>query len=95
MDVTTMALQLASGAVGGHLAGTYGRQNGAGIVGNLVSGAVGGGLGSQLAHAATGLGAAAVASGDIGAIVAQAIGGVVGGGALTLFVGWIAKALAR
>lgn len=95
MDLANLALQLVSGAAGGHFMGKQTLSSNLGPLGNALTGAIGGGLGSQATAAATGLGAAMVNAGDIGAIVAQALGSGLGGGILTLLIGMLRQTFAR
>jgi hypothetical protein len=95
MDIANLLLQLVSGGIGGHMAGkSMGAPPSEGV-GNLIAGMIGGGIGTQAAVAATGLGAAAVNAGDVGAIVAQLAGGGIGGAFVTMIVGWLRQAFAR
>jgi hypothetical protein len=81
MDIATLLIQLASGALGGNAAGTYAKDTGLGTMGNTIAGALGGGIGGQILNALLGLGGTAAASGlDIGTIVSGfATGGIMGG----------------
>jgi hypothetical protein len=99
MDITSLIVQLISGAVGGNAAGAMLKQFSLGTVGNSLVGILGGGIGGQLLAlmGAGGAGAAAAsASGlDIGSIVTNVLGGGVGGGVLMTIVGLIRKQLAK
>jgi hypothetical protein len=95
MDMIGLVIQLASGAVGGNLAGSVLKQMSLGTLGNSLAGAVGGGLGAQILSAAMGLAPLAAGSLDIGAIVSQIAGGGVGGGLLMIVVGLLRKSFAR
>ena len=80
MDITSLIIQLISGAVGGNAANSA-KDTGLGPLGNTIAGALGGGVGGQILNAVLGLGGTAAASGlDIGTIIsAFATGGVSGG----------------
>ena len=69
MDITSLIIQLISGAVGGNAANSA-KDTGLGPLGNTIAGALGGGVGGQILNAVLGLGGTAAASGlDIGTIV--------------------------
>jgi uncharacterized membrane protein YeaQ/YmgE (transglycosylase-associated protein family) len=83
-----LLIQLASGALGGNVAGALLKNLSLGTVGNSLAGIVGGGLGSQLLPM--------LAGPDIlSSIVGQVAGGGVGGAILMAIVGVIRKALAK
>ncbi len=100
MDVSSLLIQLISGAVGGNVAGAAMKKLSLGTVGNSIVGILGGGLGGQLLGM-LGMGgageAAASATGslDIGSIVASAAGGGVGGGVLMAIIGFIKQAMGK
>lgn len=93
MDIISLIIQLASGAIGGNLAGSLMKNFSLGTVLNSVVGILGGGLGGQL------LGMLGIASGsgeiDIASILSQIAAGGVGGGALMAIVGVIKKAIGK
>jgi hypothetical protein len=95
MDIANLLLQLVSGGVGGHYANRSTPGPDGGGLGNILAGMIGGGIGTQAATVASGLGAAAVNAGDIGAIVAQFAGGGIGGAILSMIVGWLGRSFAR
>jgi hypothetical protein len=99
MNITSLIIQLISGAVGGNAAGSLLKQFSLGPVGNSLLGLVGGGLGGQLIHMLGAGGAASVAGAssgmDIGSIVGNLAGGGVGGAILTIVVGLIKSKLAQ
>lgn len=99
MDLVPLLVQLASGAVGGNIAGAALNRFSLGTLGNSLVGILGGGLGGQLLSmlGAGGAGAAAAsASGmDIGAIISSVAGGGVGGGVLMAIVGLIRQQMAK
>jgi len=90
---------LASGALGGNVAGALMKNSSMGTLWNSVAGIAGGGLGSTLLGM-LGMGAAsgAAASGgmpDIGTILQMVGSGGVGGGVLMAVIGLIKKAMAK
>ncbi|MFA5950804.1 MAG: hypothetical protein WC807_11040 [Hyphomicrobium sp.] len=86
MDLTSILIQAASGALGGQVANTATKNDSLGSIGNIIAGALGGGLGGQILGPLIGLGGAAATSGiDLNAVVSGfATGGV--SGALTALV---------
>jgi len=86
MDLTSILIQAASGALGGQVANTATKNDSLGSIGNIIAGALGGGLGGQILGPLIGLGGAAATSGiDLNAVVTGfATGGV--SGALTALV---------
>jgi hypothetical protein len=94
VDIVGLIIQLASGAVGGNVAGALLKQYSLGTAGNSIAGILGGGLGGQILGA---LGAGGAAGGglDIGSIVSSVAGGGVGGGVLLLIIGVIRQAMGR
>ncbi len=93
MDVTTLLVQLVSGAVGGNAAGAAMKKFSLGTVGNSVVGILGGGLGGQIL-AMLGMGGGDGAM-DAGSIVSSVAGGGVGGAVLLAIVGAIKAAMAK
>jgi hypothetical protein len=90
MDITTLLIQLVSGALGGNAAGTYAKDTTLGPVGNSIAGAVGGGIGGQILTSLLGLGGTAAASGlDIGTIVSGFATGGIMGGLTALVIGYL------
>lgn len=89
-----LLIQLASGALGGNVAGTLLKNLSLGTLGNSVAGAAGGGLGglilSQVLHMAPAAGAM-----DIGSILTQVAGGGVGGGGLLALIGLLRNMTAK
>lgn len=95
MDISTLLIQLVSGALGGNAAGAYTKETGLGPIGNTIAGAVGGGVGGQLLHALLGIGGTAAASGlDIGTIVSAFATGGISGGLTALVIGYLKTKLA-
>lgn len=88
MDITSLIVQLISGAVGGNIGGALLKQYSLGTVGNSIAGIVGGGIGGQIISALMGGGGAAATSG-IGAILGNVAGGGVGGIIVMIIVGLI------
>ena len=91
-----LLIQLVSGAAGGNIAGGLLKNLSQGPLGNTLTGAIGGGIGSQVANTALGLGgAASLANLDPGAIISQIAGGGLGGGAMMILVGILRQAFVR
>lgn len=100
MDWIGIIVQLVTGVLGGVGTGKAVKSVDLGNVGNVISGAIGGVGGTWLATLIPGLsdmltGAAATGGMDIGALVAQGLSGLVGGGVLTAIVGAIKNATTR
>lgn len=90
MDITSLIIQLVSGALGGNAASTYAKDTGLGTVGNTIAGALGGGVGGQILNAVLGLGGAAATSGlDIGTIISAFATGGISGGLTALVIGFL------
>lgn len=96
MDITSLIIQLISGALGGNAVGTYTKDTGGlGPLGNTIAGALGGGLGGQILHSLLGLGGTAAASGlDIGSIISAFATGGISGGLTALVIGYLKSRLA-
>jgi hypothetical protein len=98
MDIVSLLIQLASGAVGGNLAGAALKNFSLGTTGNSIVGILGGGLGGQIL-AMLGLGGLAGAGGggalDLGSILSSVASGGVGGGALMAIIGIIRQAMGK
>jgi hypothetical protein len=91
-------IQIIAGALGGNAAGAGVKKYSLGTAGNSIAGAVGGLILVQVLAAigigepgmATAEGAAPAAGGlDVGALIAQVVGGGAGGAILTLIIGVI------
>lgn len=93
MDLLPLIIQLASGAIGGNVAGSLMKENSLGTLGNSLAGILGGGLGGQL----LGMLGMAASSGslDLAGILSSIAGGGVGGGVLMAVIGVIRKAMAK
>ena len=94
MDLISLLLPLLSGAAGGNIVGGALNKFNLGSAGNSVAGLVGGGLGSLvignlLSVPATGI------DPDGTAVLQQIIGGVAGGGAMTIVVAILQKMFHR
>jgi uncharacterized membrane protein YeaQ/YmgE (transglycosylase-associated protein family) len=87
MDILPLIIQLASGAVGGNVAGKLMPKSSLGTIGNSIAGIVGGGLGGQLLGM-LGLGGAAGGM-DVAGIISSIAGGGAGGGVLMAIVGFV------
>ncbi len=88
MDITSLLIQLVTGAVGGNVGGALLKNLSLGTVGNSIAGIVGGGLGGQILGPLLNSGAAE-------GIVGQLAGGGVGGIVVMAVVGMIKKAMAK
>ncbi|MDH4260513.1 MAG: hypothetical protein OEW16_09470 [Gammaproteobacteria bacterium] len=96
MDITSLLIQLASGAVGGNVAGAAMKKFSLGTVGNSIVGILGGGLGGQvLGMLGMGAAGAAGAGGDMGSIVSSVAGGGVGGAVLMAIIGVIRQKMGK
>jgi hypothetical protein len=86
MDLTSLLVQAAAGAIGGNATGALAKNISMGPIGNTIAGALGGGIGGQILGPLLGMGGAAAMGGlDINAIIQGfATGGV--SGALTAAV---------
>ena len=93
MEILPLIIQLASGAIGGNVAGSLMKNNSLGTIGNSLAGILGGGIGGQL------LGLIGVATGsggmDIASIIGSIASGGVGGGAVMAIIGLVRKAIAK
>jgi uncharacterized membrane protein YeaQ/YmgE (transglycosylase-associated protein family) len=97
-------IELVAGAIGGNVAGAAAKKYSLGTAGNSIAGAIGGVVLGQIL-AALGIGepgmvaaegAAPAAGGmDVGALIAQLVGGGAGGAILTLIVGVIKNMTSR
>ena len=95
MDITSLLIQLVSGALGGNAAGAVNKDTGLSPIGNTIAGALGGGLGGQILHSLFGVGAATAASGmDIGTIVSAFATGGISGGLTALVIGYLKTRMA-
>lgn len=94
MDVTSLLIQLVSGAVGGNAAGAALKKLSLGTLGNSIVGILGGGLGGQIL-AMLGTGGDAAGTADAGSIVSSIAGGGVGGAVLLAVIGAIKNAMAK
>ncbi len=93
--MVALLIQLASGALGGNVAGKLLKGSNLGTLWNSVVGIAGGGIGGTvLGMLSPALGAAASSgSMDVTSILGSVGGGVVGGGILMTIVGFIKKAM--
>lgn len=96
MDLTTLIIQLISGALGGNIAGSLLKNLSLGTLGNSLAGIVGGGLGGQVLGSLLNLPPATAAAGlDPMAILTQLASGGAGGGILMVVIGLIRSMLAK
>ena len=86
MDIVSLLIQLASGALGGNAAGALFKNLSLGTLWNSVAGVAGGGLGGMILNQVLHLGPAAGGM-DIGSILTQVAGGGLGGGGLMALIG--------
>jgi uncharacterized membrane protein YeaQ/YmgE (transglycosylase-associated protein family) len=86
MDITSLLIQLASGAAGGNIGGALLKNISLGPVGNSIAGIIGGPLGAALLSQ--------LGMGGGGALASVGSGGV-GGIILMLVVGFIKKSMAK
>ncbi|HHB78515.1 MAG TPA: hypothetical protein ENK85_04710 [Saprospiraceae bacterium] len=92
-----LIIQLASGALGGNLAGKLMKGSSMGTLWNSIAGIAGGGIGGQVLSM-LGMGAASAASSgsfDLSSIISSVAGGGVGGGILMAVIGLVKKAMAK
>ncbi|EET49357.1 hypothetical protein [Thalassobium sp. R2A62] len=95
-----LIISLISGAVGGNVAGGLLKNLNLGMLGNSIAGIVGGGAGGAIL-ANLGVDPGAVAGGaeaaglDIGSIISQGAGGLVGGGGLMAIIGVVKNMMAK
>jgi uncharacterized membrane protein YeaQ/YmgE (transglycosylase-associated protein family) len=91
-DLLPLIIQLASGAVGGNIAGALLKKQSLGTLWNSIVGIAGGGLGGQLLGL---LGVATSGNMDIAGILSSIAGGGVGGGVLMTIIGLIRSAMKK
>ena len=99
MNITSLIIQLVSGAAGGNIAGSLMKQFDLGPVGNSIAGILGGAAGGQilglLMSGAAAAGAPAAGGLDVGSIVSNVVGGGVGGGVLMAIIGLVKSAMSK
>jgi len=95
MDITSLIVELVSGAVGGNVAGAAMKEKSLGTVGNSLAGIVGGGLGGTILQAVMGSAAAGGGGMDMQSILANVGGGGVGGAILMIIIGIIKNQMAK
>ena len=81
MNLTALIVQLIGGALGGYAAGNVLKEINLGTIGNMIVGALGGGVGGQVFFTLLGL------SGTV-QIVSALVTGAVSGGLATLLIGF-------
>jgi uncharacterized membrane protein YeaQ/YmgE (transglycosylase-associated protein family) len=93
MDITSLAISLISGAVGGNAAGAVMKNKSLGTLGNSLAGILGGGVGGAILQA---LGAQGQSAGslDLESIVGNVASGGVGGAVVLVLVA-VVKGLAK
>lgn len=96
MDIVTLLIQLASGALGGNVAGALMKNISLGTLGNSLAGIVGGGLGGQILGSLLNLPTASAGAGlDPMAILSQVLSGGAGGGVLMAVIGILRSMMAK
>jgi uncharacterized membrane protein YeaQ/YmgE (transglycosylase-associated protein family) len=95
MDILTLLIQLASGALGGNVAGSLLKNLSLGTLGNSLAGIVGGGLGGQVLGSLLNLPAVGGGALDPMAILSQIVSGGAGGGILMAVIGVIRSMMAK
>jgi hypothetical protein len=87
-----LIVQLMAGAIGGNAAGAAFKDYGLGMLGNTITGAIGGGIMGQVLQALL----PSLSSGglDIGALFDQIVGGGAGGAILTVIASLVKTAMA-
>lgn len=96
MDISTLLVQLVSGAIGGNVAGAAMKKNSLGTLGNSLAGIIGGGIGGQiLASLSAGDVAGALATPGLESFASNLAGGGVGGAVVIAIIGALRKAAAK
>ncbi|MBN2364535.1 MAG: hypothetical protein EH225_00100 [Calditrichaeota bacterium] len=94
MDLTSLIVELISGAVGGNIAGSLLKKFSLGTLWNSIVGIIGGGLGGQLLGL-LGAGGSAAGGVDVASIISSIAGGGVGGGILMVIIGYIKQMMKK
>jgi hypothetical protein len=94
MDITSLIVELISGAVGGNVAGAALKKYDLGRLWNSVVGIAGGGIGGQILGSLLGVSTGGGGL-DIGTIASDIAGGGVGGAILMVIVGVIRQMMAK
>jgi|SoiMethySBSTD1v2_1073268.scaffolds.fasta_scaffold01465_21 hypothetical protein len=94
MDVTSLWVQLVSGAVSSNVAGAAMKKLSLGTVGNSIVGILGGGIGGQILGM-LGMGGGGEGAMDAGSIDSSIAGSGVGGAVLLAIIGAIKGAMAK
>jgi hypothetical protein len=95
MDITSLIVEVISGAVGGNIAGAAMKEKSLGPVGNSVAGLVGGGIGGTIPQMVMGSAATGGGGMDMQSILANVGGGGVGGAILMAIIGIIKDKMAK
>jgi hypothetical protein len=96
MDISSILVQLVSGAIGGNVAGAAMKKNSLGTVGNSIAGILGGGLGGQIITAlSTGDIAGALATPGLESMASNIAGGGVGGAIIIAIIGALRTAMSK
>ena len=93
-NLIPIIIQLASGALGGNVAGSLMKKFSLGTLGNSLAGILGGGIGGQLLGL-LGMDIGGAETLDIGSILGSVAGGGVGGGAVMAIIGMIRNAMKK
>jgi len=89
-----LLVQLVAGAIGGNAAAAAFKDYGLGMLGNTITGAIGGGILGQVLQALLPSLTDAAGGLDIGALLSQIVGGGAGGAILTVIAGLVKNAMA-
>ena len=89
-----LMIQLLAGAIGGNAAGAAFKDYGLGMLGNTITGAIGGGVIGQALQAMLPSLAGGTSGAEIGALLGQIAGGGAGGAILTVIAGFVKSAMA-
>jgi uncharacterized membrane protein YeaQ/YmgE (transglycosylase-associated protein family) len=95
MDIVNLLVSLVSGLIGGNATGAVAKENSLGVIGNSLTGLIGGGLGTYIAQATDLLSKVHAGNLDITALLGTIGSGGAGGIILTLIAGFIKKAMQK
>jgi uncharacterized membrane protein YeaQ/YmgE (transglycosylase-associated protein family) len=93
MDIVSTLISLASGGIGGNVAGSLSKENSLGALGNTVAGLVGGAAGGYILQAVGFLNAMGLGDLSVGSILGNVGASGAGGVVLTALVGMIKNAM--
>src|SRR5262249_22002118 len=89
-----LIVQLFAGAIGGNTAGTALKDSGLGMLGNTITGVIGGGVMGQVLQTLLPSLAGGTGGLDLGALLSQIAAGGAGGATLTVIAGIVKSAMA-